>query len=94
MNWNNYIDTIFDMPGRLFIYHKSQMYYVPFPGQRGSSFSCPIIPLPIMVVLIKYIRLSFLTKEIKRLVCVFGHISITLLGFRVYKRGLKEEAAF
>lgn len=56
------------MPGSLYMYHKNQMYYVPFPGYGCSNFSCPIIPRPITIVSIKYIRLSFFTKEIKRFV--------------------------
>lgn len=66
------------------------MYYVPFSG-LSSNFSADIIPSLIIRVLIRYIWLSFLTKEIKRLVCVIWPCEHYSSGSQSLQRGLKEK---
>lgn len=54
------------MPGYICITKINVLCSLPWIW--NSNFSCPIIPRPITIVSIKYIRLSFFTKEIKRFV--------------------------
>lgn len=51
-----------------------------FPSLRyiSSNFAADISPCLVITVLIKYVWLSFLTKEIKRLVCVIWPCKVFL----------------
>ena len=68
------------------------MYYVPFSG-LSSNFSADIIPSLIIRVLIRYIWLSFLTKEIKRLVCVIWPCEHYSSGVSKSAKGIEGEGA-
>lgn len=69
------------------------MYYVFFSG-LSFNFFVDIIFFFIIRVLIRYIWLSFLIKEIKRLVCVIWLCEYYFFGVLKFVKGIEGEGVF